>query len=304
MDLRSRWTLRRLAGAAILVALSVLGLAILVVVFQIGGGLGNSGFDALAYWSFDPANPYPGTCGGGLAFCYAPPLALAFLPGHLLSFDAFRALWLAIQVAALVWLARRYALALLLFLPITVELFNGNIHLLLAIAIVLSFRWPAAWSFVLLTKATPGIGLLWYLVRREWRNLAIAVGATAAISFATMLIVPDMWVRWLEFMASNRSPDTSTLHVTVPLPIRLAAAALIVVYGARTDRRWTVPVAASLALPYLWINGFAMLAAIVPLLPGDLATMDRGRRATPKSPPGWSRSRFGLKRAESSEGKP
>jgi hypothetical protein len=302
-DLRSRWTLRRLAGAAILVALSALGVAALVSIFRIGAQNGGSGFDALCYWEFDPAHPYAGTY-GGLDFSYAPPIALAFLPGHLLSFDAFRALWLAIQVAALIWLARRYALALLLFLPIGVELYNGNIHLLLAAAIVLSFRWPVAWSFVLLTKVTPGIALLWYLVRREWRSLAVALGATAAISLATMVIVPHQWLQWLEFLASNPSPDTTTVHVTVPLSVRLAASALIVVYGARTDRRWTVPVAAMVSLPVMWVNGFAMLAAIVPLLPGDLATMNRGRPATPKSPPSWSRSRFGLKRAESSEGKP
>ncbi len=57
----------------------------------------------------------------------------------------------------------------------------GNVHMLLALAIVLGFRWPATWSFVLLTKVTPGIGLLWFAVRREWRSLAIALGATAVL---------------------------------------------------------------------------------------------------------------------------
>ena len=28
-------------------------------------------------------------------------------------------------------------------------------------------RWPAAWAFVLLTKMTPGIGLLWFAFRRD-----------------------------------------------------------------------------------------------------------------------------------------
>jgi hypothetical protein len=39
------------------------------------------------------------------------------------------------------------------------------------------------------------------------------------------------------------------------------------VWGARTDRRWTVPVASMLALPALWYGGFSMLLAVLPLLP-------------------------------------
>jgi hypothetical protein len=53
--------------------------------------------------------------------------------------------------------------------------------------------------------------------------------------------------------------------VPVPLAIRLPAAVAIVVWGARTDRRWTVPIAAMLALPALWFGGLAMLLAVIPL---------------------------------------
>jgi hypothetical protein len=274
-------TRRELVQDALLAGLSVLGVATLAYVFKLGLQLGGSGFDALAYWSFDPSRPYGGHP-GQLIFLYAPPVALAFLPGHLLSFDAFRAVWLASQFAVLVWLGRRYALAMLLFLPISVELFNGNIHLLLAAAIVLGFRYPAAWSLVLLTKITPGVGLLWFAVRKEWRNLAIALGATAAISLASLLVVPEMWRQWLEYLASNPTVNTQMITVTVPLPLRLAAAAVIVVYGARTNRRWTVPVAAAISLPILWLNGFAVLAAIVPLWKGDMAAL---RRAQPAQHP-------------------
>jgi hypothetical protein len=34
------------------------------------------------------------------------------------------------------------------------------------------------------------------------------------------------------------------------------------VWGALTDRRWTVPLAATLALPVLWVSGFAICAAM------------------------------------------
>ena len=62
------------------------------------------------------------------------------------------------------------------------EIAGGNISLLLAVAIVWGFRWPWTWAFVLLTKITPGVGLLWFALRREWRQLAIALGATAAVA--------------------------------------------------------------------------------------------------------------------------
>ena len=34
---------------------------------------------------------------------------------------------------------------------------------------------------------------------------------------------------------------------------------MLVVWGARTDRPWTLPIAAMLGLPVLWLVGLAML---------------------------------------------
>jgi hypothetical protein len=51
----------------------------------------------------------------------------------------------------------------------------------------------------------------------------------------------------------------------VPLLPRLAVAALIAVAAALTDRPWLLPVAVLIALPVVWMNGFAILAAVVPL---------------------------------------
>jgi hypothetical protein len=264
--------------AALLVTMSVFGVAMVLYLFWLGSQAGGSGYDALAYWSVNMSNPYEGRL-GDLVFTYSPPTALAFRLGHLLSFDAFRAIWLAIQVGSLLWLGRRYALALLLFLPVSVELYNGNIHLLLGVAIVLGFRYPATWSLLLLTKVTPGVGLLWFVVRREWRNLAIALGATAAISLASLIIVPEMWWQWLGFLASNSTGDTPVFHIGAPLPIRLTVAAAIVIYGARSNRRWTVPVAVVISLPVIWFNGLAVLAAIVPLWKGDMAAQGLAKTA-------------------------
>ena len=139
--------------------------------------------------------------------------------------------------------------AVLLAFPfVAVELTGGNIHLLLAAAIVAGFRWPAAWSFVLLTKVTPGIGLLWFAVRREWRPLMIALGATAAIAGLTFIIVPGA--------------RPYVLPQLIPLPVRVAAAAVLVTWGARSNRRWVLPVAALVALPGPWMASWSLLVAI------------------------------------------
>jgi hypothetical protein len=86
---------------------------------------------------------------------------------------AFLAAWTLLLLAVLRWLGGRWTLPLLFFPPVLGELWLGNVNLLIGAAIVIGFRWPAAWSFVILTKLTTGIGLVWCLVRalrarRRW----------------------------------------------------------------------------------------------------------------------------------------
>jgi hypothetical protein len=246
---------------------------------------GTFGFDAYAYWAVDPANPYAATAGALGAFTYSPVLALAFSLFGSLPFWQFLWLWTALLVGTAVWLGGRPVrpiLAVFAFPPVALELYHGNVHLLMAAAIALGFRYPAAWSFVVLTKVTPGVGLVWFLVRREWRALAIALGVTAALAALSFAFDPASWRSWLtdSLGATVAGAPLNQLALPVPLWIRLPAALVVVAWGARTDRRWTVPVAATLALPVLWPSGLAMLAAVVPLL------QDR-----PQLLPGASRSR-------------
>jgi hypothetical protein len=232
---------------------------------------GTFGFDAYAYWAVDPANPYAATAGALGAFTYSPVLALAFSPFGILPFWQFLWLWTALLVGTAVWLGGRPVrpiLAVFAFPPVALELYHGNVHLLMAAAIALGFRYPAAWSFVVLTKVTPGVGLVWFLVRREWRALAIALGVTAALAGLSFAFDPASWRSWLtdSLGATVAGAPLNQFALPVPLWVRLPAALVVVAWGARTDRRWTVPVAATLALPVLWPSGLAMLAAVVPLL--------------------------------------
>ena len=215
--------------------------------------------DGLIYWAVDPAAPYVGaTVGGENAYLYSPAFAQLFWLIGRLPREAFIVGWTALIAAMAVWLARPWPAALLILLvPVAQDVLIGNIHVLLAAAIVLGFRWPATWAFVLLTKVTPGIGLLWFVVRREWRHLALALVATGLIAIASFAIAPGVWADWVRLLRGDGGSESSRL-----LP-RLGLAALIVAWGALTDRAWTVPLAALLAMPVIWSYSFAMLLGCV-----------------------------------------
>jgi hypothetical protein len=237
-----------------------------IVVFSAPWGrLWGTGQDAYCYWFPSLSDPYARSdWTDPIAYVYSPAFLQLLSPIRALPWQAYMAVWTAILMAAVFVLTGRKWFAVGVVLGI-MELAGGNIHLLLAAAMVLGFRWPATWAIVLLTKITPGIGLLWFVVRREWRQLFIALGVTAlivAVSFATM---PDAWAQWVGVLSRIAGRDGTWAAVPIPFLVRLPFAVALVVWGARTNRRWTVPVAGMLALPALWYGGLAMLLAVIAL---------------------------------------
>jgi Glycosyltransferase family 87 len=227
--------------------------------------------DAHAYWAAPLNDLYGAARAGGVdAYLYAPAFAQALAPLKALDWPVFAGIWLLLSAVCLVAIAGVWALLVVFIPPVLIELHAGNIHLPLALAIGLSLRYPSTWAFVLLTKPTLGIGLLWFVVRREWRHLAIALGTTLAIVAVSFVIAPSAWTEWINALVANAgrpiSPDYSGV-IHVPLLLRLPIAAVLVIWGALTDRPWTVGVAATLALPILWVNGLAVLLSL-PLLMG------------------------------------
>ncbi len=243
-------------------ALILIGLARAFVYFVVQGihPWTFAGIDARAYWRVDLAHPYAQSGVGEYStYLYSPAFAQVLSPSYILPFEAFYVVWTLASIAVLWWLVRPWPWALLiLFLPWTYELFVGQVHLFIAAAIVLGFRWPAVWAFNLLTKVAPGVGLLWFLVRREWRPLGIALVSTGVIALASFLLAPTAWLDWYRFLAGS----TGSGELLYP---RIAAAAAIVVVGALTDRRWVIPVAVTLALPVVWVESYVILLAIVRL---------------------------------------
>ena len=236
--------------------------------------------DAPSWWGIDLSNLYAVaeqslTATG--AFRLAPVIAWIMWPLTLLPWTAFIATYVVLNLLAVAALGgRRAPLLILAFPPILLELLNANIHLFMALAIFAGMRWPAAWAFMLLTKVTPGIGVLWFAARREWRNLAIAVGTTLGIVAVGFLVAPQQWLEWLNSLViSARSPQVGDIPSVI---LRLPFAAALVWYAALTSRAWLVPFACVLAMPTIWFQSSALLLASFPLY--------------------WDRARWQVKRPE------
>jgi hypothetical protein len=260
---RSGW-LRALGHGLVLAGLLFLAYVFLVIAPREG----IFGMDAWAYWSVDRPDVYAVPLSGFGSFPYSPPAALVADTFDAVPWTTFIWLWTALLVGTGIFIGGRGVaiLAVFAFPPVALDLLYGNIHLLLAVAVVLGFRYPWTWTFVLLTKFTMGVGLLWFVVRREWRELAIATVPAAVICAVSFILAPQLWADWIDFLLDSPMVLNERGSIPIPLWLRLAVAVVVVVWGARTDRRWTVVVAATLALPVLWIAGLATLVGVIPEL--------------------------------------
>jgi hypothetical protein len=252
----SRWLLTRLGAAAVW----ILGLAFAASSVQFYVGSGTVGMDARAYWLtghehdlYTAAPKYAG------AFLYSPAFALLVRPLTLLPWSVFLALWMVMETAAFVWLLApigwRWAVpALLWCVP---EVVIGNVYAFLALAAVVGMRRPLAWAFPLLTKVTPGVGVLWFVGRRQWWLFGRAVLGTLTIAAASLAIAPNLWADWVRFLLDHGSGGG------VSVVLRVVAASVLVLVAARIDQRWLIAPAMLLATPVIaGISAFTMLTSI------------------------------------------
>jgi hypothetical protein len=249
-----------LAGVAVLVTLLVRAW---LTASETSAG---EAYDARAYWEAARGAAYARpVLGAPVAYYYSPAFVQALAPLLALSFPVFLATWYVLNGAALVAVTRAWLPVALLTGFVPIELMRGNIEALMALAIVAGFRWPAAWAFILLTKVTPGVGLLWFVGRREWRNLAVALGATAAVALVSFAFAPQLWFEWLDALIRNAGVNVDWALFPVPLAVRLPVAAVLALLAGMRGWRWLVPIASTLAMPALWPVNLTLLVAIFPL---------------------------------------
>lgn len=256
-----------------LAIVATLGIGVAFAIAQMFG-LTPLAFDAAAYWAATPGSLYKTGWEGReyAAFLYSPAFADALAPLRLLPVQVFTGLWqlglfVTLAVVLRVWSLPLVAAGLLWFaVPIPLlgvvmaDIAHGNLQILLGAVAVLGLRYPALWSFALLSKVTPGIGLLWFVARGEWRHLAVALAATGAITLASFVYIPGDWFAWAAFLQESTSTVFPQWVVPVPLGIRLATGAALIVWGARTDRPWVLPIACGWVIPMPYLSMLATMA--------------------------------------------
>ncbi len=239
---------------------------------QVAGLISPPG-DSLAYWAAGTSKLlYPehwSQAATGLLF-YPPPVAQLSVLIQPIGWAAFDVVWNVLIFACFWYCAGRWSLPLvavgllpLIGVPVPIVgtflgyALLGNMQWILAALVIVGLRHPAAWAVQVVTKTGPAVGVFWNIFRGEWRAVFTAAVATAAVVAISFAIAPSMWADWIAFVARNYTfanpPDPL---FPVPFWIRALTALALVAWGARTDRRWTVPIAAGWALPALYGFGF------------------------------------------------
>jgi hypothetical protein len=143
---------------------------------------------------------------------------------------------------------------------------RGNVWAFLAVAIVIGSRRATPWALPLLTKVTPFLGPVWFVARRQWRNMALTLAIPALIVLASWAASPHLWSEWIDFLTSARPNGALRPLVTLPprvlLPLELPIAATVTVFAARKEKPWLLAVAMAFANPVLTAQGFLVLSAI------------------------------------------
>jgi hypothetical protein len=227
---------------------------------------GALGIDAFAYfdaWNhdlYDPVGP------NGRRYLYSPAFAQVVWPLTHLDWQVFSVLWFLLGLAAFTWLL--WPLPWVWRVPLLVllcadELIIGNVRWIVALALVATVRRPAFWAIPVLLKPLLGIGCLYYVARRDWKALAQAAGATAAVVAVSAAVVPDLWLAWVRYLTFGDVGFQLGLPFFVA---RVIAAAALVWWGARTDRYWVVAPALALASPVFTPPAEPALLAAIPRL--------------------------------------
>lgn len=210
--------------------------------------------DAEAYYIASWSDPYANsTAGAHGAYLYSPAFLVTIEPLRWLPPEGFMAVWTGLHLAAIAWLAPWMAI----FPGVIDDVVRGNVNTFLAVMLVVAVRQPVAWSFALLTKVTPAIGMTWHLARREWGALTIALLVTLGIALVVALFTGvDVWADWV---ASLRSHDPSRVFIRVPVAV------IVIALGA-WRWPWLLPIGVIIGMDAPALSAFALLAAVPRLM--------------------------------------
>ena len=220
------------------------------------------------------------------AYWYPPPLAQVLVPvAAVLSSDVFDAAWVGLLLICLLAIAGGrpiVALAMAAYVPVAVELWFLNVHLILALLVVLAVRrWPWLFAIGAAIKLAPGLGILYLLLRRRWADALLAIAVGVVILIVSVALNPPAWSGFIATLQSRGPGDISGL-LPIPYFARLIVAIVVTVVAGLVRPRIGEPllvVAITIALPTLWLDALAVLIAIAPIV----ASAARSRSADTSS---------------------
>ena len=207
------------------------------------------------------------------AYWYPPIVAQVLAPiVAVVPSAVFGWLWIVLMLGCLFWLAGSnvlVALAMCAFPPIAVEFSSRNVHLIIAVLLVLGLRRWAGWfSVAAAIKLAPVLGIGYVALRGRWRDALVATGFGAILLACSIALGPDLWRHFIDVLVA-RGPADASAFVPVPYVARLILGVVLMVVAARLEPRYGEPllvVAVTVALPTLWFTALSTLAAVVPLV--------------------------------------
>ena len=263
----------RLIALVVLAAIGGALLAIIIATFWIHAG------DDIAYWIAGnrlangiPIYEAPELAFEPFAYHYPPPFAQVLAPITLVvPALAYAIAYRGLMLLALWDLAGRRMLAMLAliaFVPMAIAVRIENVEIFMALGIVLGLRrWPWLFTIGALIKVSPGLGLVYLALRRRWRDVAVSAVLCAVIVGVSYAVAPGLWREWL-MTISGRSEMVGNSLIPVPYLVRASAGFVLAVIGGLIGRRrgeLLLVLGVTIANPGLSLQGFAVLAAAVPI---------------------------------------
>ena len=252
--------------------------------------------DELAYWLaarrlLDGLPLYDPHAASQTPYAYwYPPIVAQFLTpmSAVLSGTLYSWLYTLLMLGCLWWLAGRsilVALAMCAFPPIAVEFMSRNVHLIIAVILVLGLRrWGGWFAIGAAIKLAPVLGIPYLALRGRVREAVIASLFGLALLVVSILLGPHRWLEFIDVLVARGPGDASTI-LPIPYAARLLAGLVLMVVAAKIRPRIGEPllvVAVTVAMPTLWFTAFSTLAAIVPLVrtPALVSGRDRAEPAS------------------------
>src|SRR4029079_8124866 len=174
--------------------------------------------------------------------------------------EALTAVWTVLILVCIWFLGGRTllgGLALIAFLPVAVELWFRNIHLVLAVLVVLGLRrWPALFAAGASIRLAPGLGMVYLAARGRWRDAGLATAVGVAILAVSVVLSPDAWRQFVEIISARGVGETNGV-LAVPYLVRAVIGVVLAVIAGRLRPALGEPllvVAVTVALPTLWFT--------------------------------------------------